>query len=178
MEEWRFFDLGEGVYQASNMGRIRSVDRQVSSKKGSLRNCKGKILKQWRNNNNGYMVVYLSFHGKTRIRDVHRLIALSFCSGFEKGKQVNHKNGIKTDNRAENLEWITPSENIIHAKDTGLQHDRGEESVNSKLKTEDVLRIREMKKSGVYYKDIASIFGVHKDYVTLIVNKKRWAHVE
>lgn len=63
----------------------------------------------------GYVSVRLSKDGHESTHRIHRLLALTFISNILDHKQVNHKNGIKSDNRLENLEWVTPSENTIHA---------------------------------------------------------------
>lgn len=71
----------------------------------------------------GYPEVNLYANGKANIVLVHRLIALTFLPNPDGKREVNHKNGIKHDNRVENLEWVTPSENISHAYRTGLHSD-------------------------------------------------------
>jgi len=70
--------------------------------------------------NCGYLFVFLYYKGQSRICYVHNLVATAFVEGWREGLQVNHKNGVKTDNRAENLEWVTASENRQHASDVLL----------------------------------------------------------
>lgn len=105
-------------YEVSNLGRVRSVDRHTT---GSIliMKVKGKLLKP-RMRKDGYLTVNLSFNSCGSQFAVHRLIALAFIKNVSSLPYVNHKNGIKTDNRAENLEWVTPLENIKHAIDSGL----------------------------------------------------------
>jgi hypothetical protein len=79
---------------------------------------KRKKLKQ--SKRNGYLCVGLCNKGFCKTISVHRIIAESFILNPENKPQVNHKNGIKTDNRTENLEWVTQSENAIHAINNGL----------------------------------------------------------
>ena len=95
-------------YQISNLGRVKSFK---SNKIRILRNIKGKI---------GYYVIELCNNG-SKILFIHRLVALAFIPNPLNKCCINHKNGIKTDNRVENLEWVTYSENNQHAYDTGLK---------------------------------------------------------
>ena len=99
MEIWKDIPNYEGLYQVSNIGRIKSI-----------RFNKEKIMKL--KNKNGYLSVSLSDkYGKQKYFQVHRLVALVFVEGYQEGLQVNHINEIRDDNRAENLEWCTAKYN-------------------------------------------------------------------
>lgn len=113
MEEWVQVN-GHPHHFVSNLGRVKSVDHVVIDK-GRPSHRKGRIFKLSAGGN-GYIRVVLEKKWYT----VHRLVAMAFIPRIEGKNVVNHKNGIKTDNRAENLEWVTTSENGIHAYHTGL----------------------------------------------------------
>ena len=91
----------KGDYQVSNLGRIKSLKFTE------------KILRQ-KNDGHGYLVVNLYNKG-SKSKKVHRLVAIAFIPNPENKKTVNHKKGIKTDNRAKELEWATYSENHLHS---------------------------------------------------------------
>lgn len=117
-EIWKDVPGYDGVYQVSSIGRVRSVTRVI--KHGDhKRTSYGTILIQyvtvW-----GYMGIGFYKDRKRKCHPIHRLVAIAFIPNPENKKQVNHKNGIKTDNRIENLEWATPHENISHAFSNGL----------------------------------------------------------
>lgn len=95
-------------YQISNFGNIRSCAR------GKWK------LKQTQIVRDGYVKVVLANNRKYKSYFVHRLVAEAFVPNRDNKPQVNHKNGVKTDNRAVNLEWVSASENINHAYNTGL----------------------------------------------------------
>jgi len=108
-EEWKTIDGFEGKYQVSNLGRVRSVyfsNRFVSKKP------QNKILSQ-SDNGCGYLLVHLG----TKKKDfyVHRLVAEYFCENPDKKKCVNHKDYDRKNNRADNLEWTTYSENVLYS---------------------------------------------------------------
>ena len=120
-EIWRDIAGYEGWYQVSNMGRVRSVDRTVYFKNGKgSRTYKGQILKL--KYHNGYQMVNLLRNKELFVAYVHKLVLEAFVPRVEGKTWCNHKNGIKSDNRAENLEWCTPSENNQHATEMGLRH--------------------------------------------------------
>ena len=99
-EQWRRCQYPLVRYEVSSLGRVRHAQR-----KQPLR------LKERRN---GYLKFNADIKGKIKTFEVHRQVALCFCEGWRKGLQVNHKDGNKHNNRAENLEWVTASENIRH----------------------------------------------------------------
>lgn len=110
-EKWLPID-GYKYYEVSNLGRIRSISHQTLN---PYRFREGRILAQ-AEVPNGYMHVSLTQEGKKKkSASVHRLVAKAFVANPDNKKYVNHKNGDKKDNRAENLEWCTASENSKHA---------------------------------------------------------------
>lgn len=142
---------------------------------GSIINKCNRKLKP-RNNGFGYRKVGLTINGKYKSFMVHRLVAMCYIENPENKPQVNHINGIKTDNRVENLEWVTQSENMRHADKTGLRlMPRGEVNLNSKLKMSDAGLIRELYYSGLYtQKQLADLFSVSNQLVSRIVNNKSY----
>lgn len=108
----------EDLYEVSNKGRVRSVDRVFVRKNGRIQPVKGKILKQTKDKD-GYCKVYLSNQGIEKNVFVHRLVAEAFIPNPDNLPQVNHINSKKDDNRVENLEWITNQQNVQHAYDFG-----------------------------------------------------------
>lgn len=113
LEQWK--PTADAWYEVSNLGNVRSISRSVQC--GPLtatgaRIVKETLLRPFISKSTGYFQVNLS---KRKRVTVHRLVAEAFCEGYFDGAYVNHKNGIRTDNRAENLEWCTQSENNLHA---------------------------------------------------------------
>lgn len=79
----------------------------------------------------GYLIVHIRDSGRSQVYTVHRIIGRVFCPGFRKDLDINHKNGNKKDNRPENLEWVTRSENILHAYRIGLRESQKGKPKNS-----------------------------------------------
>jgi hypothetical protein len=118
---------------------------------------------------------YLVVNILDKSQRVHRLVAEAFIPNPKNKPQVNHINGIKTDNRVENLEWCTSSENMQHAVRTGLKINKKGESCNfSKLTESQVLEIRNSKLT--QYK-IAKEFNVNQSTISLIKNRKTWGQL-
>lgn len=113
VERWRDIDGFHG-YQVSDLGNIRSLDRMVNC--GTFeRFAKGRKLSVFLSKSTGYMQVDLS--GKRL--SVHRIVAQAWCDGFFDGAFVDHINGDRQDNRAKNLDWVTPSENTKRSYSLG-----------------------------------------------------------
>jgi len=124
MEEWRSIPGYEEIYEASNLGRIRTAEgKTTSSARFSKRVWRQRILKSKQKIRRGGKrdeQVTLWKDGKGKMFLVSRLIALTWCDGYSDGMTVNHIDGNTLNNNAENLEWITLAENIRHGFDTGL----------------------------------------------------------
>lgn len=123
-EIWKDIKGYEGLYQVSNLGEIRSLDHTTiirDDKKNRVyeRRKKGRILKPF-SSKRGYLKVTLTKNKKTKDVKIHRIVATTFLDNPLNKRDINHKNGIKTDNRIVNLEWATHQENMQHAFKTGL----------------------------------------------------------
>lgn len=110
-EIWKDIIGYKGYYQISNLGRIRSVEREVNCRNNSKRILPSKNRSLFKKEN-GYMSLTLQVDNKTKSFYVHRLVAEAFIPNPNLKKTVNHINEIKHDNRVENLEWATYSENL------------------------------------------------------------------
>lgn len=129
----------------------------------------------------GYKVVTLSHDGERKIFKIHRLVAEHYIHKNLNplADYVNHKDGNKLNNSADNLEWCTASENVRHAYRTGLRsYTRGESSPNSKLTEWDVHFIRLWHSQKYKLQEIAETFSVTKSLVEKVVYRKSWAHLE
>ena len=118
-EQWKPIKGFEGLYEVSDLGRIKSLSRYVRSKANSRMKIPERILKPGKNKY-GYAVVILMKNNKRKNKLVHRLVAGAFINNPEKYPMVNHIDGNKQNNKVSNLEWCSASYNIKHAYLTGL----------------------------------------------------------
>ena len=109
----------EGYYEISNLSRIHSINRSIQTKAGYFKPEKERLLVQ-RTNNKGYLTVTLSKDGYSKTHFVHRLLATVYIPNPANKPILNHLDGDKLNNRLDNLEWVTYSENALHAYKTGL----------------------------------------------------------
>lgn len=140
---------------------------------GKILNSKtGRFLKN-QNNGNGYEKITLTIDGVQIQKLIHRIVAELFIPKIKGKNQVNHKNGIKSDNRVENLEWCNNSENQIHAHLNGLKPN-GNTLWNGKFSKEDLKKITELDKSGLKRYLIAKEMKCSKSTISDILNGKRY----
>lgn len=147
-------------YMASEDGHVYSKKRKIILKESILKT--------------GYKQVSLCIDGRIFNGLVHRVVCSAFHSNDLEKKQVNHKNGIKTDNRADNLEWSTRSENQKHSIDIGLRHTRGEKNSQSKLNSEQVMEIFNYTGN---YRIIAQRMGICVATICDIKTGRSWTHI-
>ena len=120
-EEWHDVVGWEESHEVSNLGRVRTKVRKRLGKNGSEAQVNAKVLNTYLDED-GYERVSLYFDNTTKLAGVHRLVASAFIPNPEGLPQVNHKNGNKADNRAENLEWVSQVQNIRHSIEFGLRN--------------------------------------------------------
>lgn len=111
----------EGVYEVSNAGQVRSVDRMVHRGGGTTRKAKGVILRA-APTSTGRLTVALSLDGKHRTHLVHRLVAVAFLGSPPEGTEVCHNDGDASNNRVTNLRWDTHASNMLDAIRDGANH--------------------------------------------------------
>ncbi len=173
----------EDAYEVSSRGRVRSLTRRSVRKDGKPLSITGRVLLA-SVGDRGYPRVTLTRNGVARWSHVHSLIAAAFLGpppgamGNGDGYTVNHINGDKTDNRAENLEYTTSRENIRHARDNGLLDGRGTGNGRSKLTDEQVREIRSRYQRGVTRQvDLAAEYGVDQGTISRVVRGAGWTHL-
>ena len=178
-EVWRNIVGYEGCYQVSNLGRVKGLNRKVNGMYDNKIVVKECILKP--TSNRGYLSVGFNGNKKYKRYRVHRIVLSAFTGVYiNSEKQVNHKNGNKSDNRLENLEWCTARENIDHALSNGFRSkdNRGSKVKVSKLKESDIPHIIAWYTTGFSQASIARGYGMSCGVICGIVNGKAWKHVK
>jgi len=182
-EIWKDIPGYEGMYQISNMGRLKNLERKFwrnhsVTYKYTLYTRKENISKlhSW---DGDYIRTTLYKNGIKKHIKLHRLVGQLFIPNPKNLPQINHKNGIRYDNKVENLEWCTNSENILHAYRIGLEKAVcGELHHNSVFKNSDIIKIRCMYETGNYsMRELAKKYNVDKDTIKCIVRRETWKHI-
>lgn len=175
MRIWKDIPDYEGYYQASNDGLIRSVTKSVRQWSGGTQLKKGKVLKPCADRL-GYIKVALSKENKLRAFTVHRLVGLAHIPNPNGYKELNHKDGDKSNNHVDNLEWCNRHHNIRHAVKTGLLiHKRGDDNPCTLFKTSEHPSILKMHSEGLTAPAIARILGCSHYTIYRIVNPDKYS---
>jgi len=165
-EEWRAIPGCEEC-EVSNHGRVRNA-------------ASGRVYACPVATTGYHRFVYNPRPGKRRAFAifVHRAVMLAFVGPCPPGKQVNHRDGVKTNNRLDNLEYVTGSENMQHAARMGLAWShKGERHCRAKLTEEAVREIRALVAAGEQKKAVAKRYGVSAFVVREVVGRRSWKHV-
>ncbi len=179
-EIWKEVEYKGIAYIVSDMGAVKTPARPHTYTR--VRNGKRQQITRTRapqhytpqQHHTGYREIGLRQNGiKVRVM-VHRLIALAFVPGYARGLTVNHINGVKHDNRASNLEWVSFARNTQHAWETGLVNLNGENQPTAKLTSKRVAYIRKLLHLGINAHTIAIVAGMSDTVIYLIRDGKRW----
>lgn len=187
-EIWKDIENYEGLYQVSNLGEIKSLERPYINQYGLCGMKKEKILTKKivcfdkkKKEKSGYYAVNLSNNDRGKWKRLHIIVAKAFIPNPHNKPQVNHINGNKLDNRAENLEWVTHKENCIHAWRTGLHKNEEERikkikesNIKTKKITDDIIKnvYSEYKEKKISMHKLAKKYNISVQSVSNIINKK------
>jgi len=174
METWKRI-VGFSSYEISDMGRIKTYNWKNTGREAIIRPAL---------DGSGYLRTMLKpDSGKIKTVKVHRLVLMTFIGAPKDEYVCNHKNGIRSDNRLCNLEWVTISENAKHSFRIGLSSNKGEKNPAAIITPEKVIEIRKNYqygkncKSGTTKKELAEKYGVSFTIIKNIVSHRTWKHL-
>jgi len=164
IENWKDIEGYDGVYQVSNLGKVRSVrGDKVRMIRGTL-------------DRGGYRFVFIKHKGLSKNHKVHRLVASAFIPNNLNKPQVNHIDSDRSNNDINNLEWCTAKENMRHASRKGNEVWR--QGFRRVLKKNDVIKIIMLLKLGVAGEELARMFKTTPQNISMIRSKKRWKSLQ
>lgn len=166
-EEWRPITCYSNGYEVSNLCRVRSLQKINRKYTCIIKNIHGK---------GGYLSATLSFKNKPKTFYIHRLVALHFIPNPLNKPDVNHKDYNRWNNVVENLEWATTKENVRYSSEQKRMSGRvGEKAWNSIIKEKDILVIRSSKLTQL---ELSKEYGVSRECISAIKNKRTWSHIK
>ncbi len=178
-EEWRPVVGYEEYYHISRTGLLKRVKRGPATRVGKIQKPSlGKAAGK------EYLRYSLCINNKHKLVTLHRVLYEAFVGPIPKGMHINHKNGVKTDNRLENLEVVTPSENTRHGfrvlgRKANINPQKGERHGASILTENAVREIRRLYATGgISQQALADRFGTDQTNVSKILLRKAWTHIE
>lgn len=148
----------EGLYTVNKLGEVFSLRNKIYLKKVKHKD--------------GYFFVHLSYPQKTKVKSVHKIVVESFLGPVPKGLCINHINGIKTDNRLENLEVVTYKQNIEHAWKTGLSKPKYGVGSGATISFDKIKKIRKDYEKGMSQADLVRKYKSSKGNMHSIIYKK------
>ena len=171
-EIWKPVKGYEGIYEVSNLGRVKSLPRVIRYKNGRKRQSKIRILSPGRFGD--YHGVQLCNEEGSKKYYVHRLVCTAFLGNPIGGRvTVNHIDGDKYNNKLSNLEWSSYSENLKHAYRNGLNKNSGENNHYTKFSDETISQVREKYATGQYLQsELADLYGISRMQIHRIVKFK------
>lgn len=171
-ETWKAVVGYEGLYEVSDLGRVRSLDRESIGKGGSIRNLKGKILNPGKSKA-GRPGTILYKDGEKKFHSVYVLVALAFIGPRPKGYHVCHNNDDCTDNRLANIRYDTVSQNSLD------MYRNGNKNGNGKLSIQEVVEIRNLYKTGNYkQKELPEKYNICHQTVSNIILKRLYSWLD
>jgi len=174
-ELWLPIPNYEGLYEVSNYGRVRSLDREIPHSRYGIQIRKGCMLRS-QIGYGGYIYVQLHKKGNKNTQSVHTLVLTTFVGNRPENCECNHIDGNITNNNVTNLEWVSHQRNIQHAYDIGLSSNKGTNNGGAKLTDKQIRQIRSYKK--ISNKELSQIFGVSRKTIWSIRNDKSWKHIK
>ena len=156
---------------------IPFAPKYAVSNRGNVMNLKTKKILKNRLKRDGYIDTILISNDSYKSYLLHRLVAICFIDNPFNYKQVNHINGIKTDNNLNNLEWCSHEQNIKHAIKTGLFNKVGENHPRAKLNNNQVKEIKTYLNKKVKHRILAEQFGVSIKTISEINTGAKWSHI-
>jgi len=167
-EEWRDVTGYEGLYQVSNTGKVKSLDRYVKARSDSKMIKRGTVMKL-QESHKGYCIVSLHKENNIKSFSVHRLVAEAFIPNPMRKPQVNHKDCDKKNNMVSNLEWCTQDENMRHASDNGIYNNKSSKQLSA-IRKNQLIASEKRKKAvnqysvdGLFIRQFASMTEAEKE---------------
>lgn len=173
IEVWKDIKGYEGLYQISNFGRVKSLERIVNTNFGKPKLQLECYISGFKNTY-GYKAYNFMKNGKTKPLLFHRLVAIHFIPNPKNKSQVNHIDGNKINNHILNLEWATCKENINHCFKNGFKSFKGEKHNQAKLNNKKVIYIRKSNKTN---KELALYFNVSISTIRDVKYRRSWKHI-
>jgi len=177
MEEiWKDIPSYEGIYQISNIGRVRNLEYYIIESTGKRRKRRARIISNKLPEGAEYYQVILFKNKKSKLWRIHRLVAIAFISNPENLREINHKDHNKLNNSVDNLEWCSHSYNNFQSVEFHEKY--GENLYNAKLTEEDVRNIRKRLDEKEPSSILSVDYKVSKTTIDRIRQNKIWKRVK